>query len=94
MGTEQLTITSATFNTTGVTLAVSNTGTTSVTINQVWNGNIQVTPTYGGNMTGGTLPTNAQGNVTITATFNSGDNYAFKLVSTKGNTFQYTAIKP
>jgi hypothetical protein len=66
-----------------------------VTINQVWNGDTQVTsPAYGGNMTAGTLPTNAQGNVTITDTFISGNNYAFKLVSTKGNTFQYTAIKP
>jgi flagellin-like protein len=97
MQTEQLSITSATFaaNDTSVTLAVSNTGTTSVTVNQVWNGNVLVTPTYGGNMTQqGALATNAQGTVTITYQFLSGNNYAFKLVTTKGNSFEYTAIAP
>ena len=95
MQTEQLTITSATFGTGNVTLSVSNTGTSSVTINQVWNGNTQVTsPDYGGSMTTGTLVTNAQGTITITDTFSSGYNYAFKLVSSKGTTFQYTAIAP
>ena len=96
MGTEQLSITSATFGTGNVTLAVSNTGTTSVTINQVWNGTIQVTsPVYGGNMTSaGSLASNAQGTVKIDGNFTSGYNFAFKLVSTKGNTFQYTAIAP
>jgi flagellin-like protein len=93
MQTEQLTITSATFGTPGVTLYVSNTGTTSVTINQVWNGTILV-PTWTGTMAGGTLAANAQGTVIITSAFVSGSNYAFKLVSTKGNAFQYTAIAP
>jgi flagellin-like protein len=98
MQTEQLTITSATFGpgNANVTLAVSNTGTTSVTVNQVWVGNTQiVSPAYGGSMTAsGTLASNAQGTITITTAFTSSYNYLFKLVSSKGTTFQYTAIAP
>ena len=101
MQTEQLTITSATFdvNDDAVTLAVSNTGTSSVTINQVWIGTEQVASAnvdYGGDIPTGTLASNKQGTIGFNATIalTSGYNYAFKLVSSKGTTFQYTAIKP
>jgi hypothetical protein len=101
MGTEQLTITSATI-TSGtsngnVTLYVSNTGTTSVTVNQVWVGTSQISsPSIAYALTSGaTLDSNKQGTITVgNQTFVSGGNYQFKLVSAKGTTFQYTAIAP
>jgi flagellin-like protein len=95
MQTEQLSITSATYgvNNVNVTLAVRNTGTSSVTIDQVWDGTTQIT-----NATitpsSKSIASNGQGSIEIPVTFTSGNNYLFKLVSTKGTTFQYTAIAP
>ena len=101
MGTEQLTITSATITSGSgngnVTLYVSNTGTTSVTINQVWVGTSQISsPSIAYVLTSGaTLDSNKQGTVTVgNQTFVSAGNYQFKLVSAKGTAFQYTAIAP
>jgi flagellin-like protein len=99
MATEQLTITSADISTTSsaVVLNVRNTGTTSVTISQVWVGTTQYTnATMALSGTGSTLNSNAQGTITVTAggVFVSGNNYQFKLVSSKGTTFTYTAIAP
>jgi len=104
MGTEQLQITSATLTagpgTGQAVLAISNTGTASATINQIWLGNVQLTsPTYGiaysmaGNSS--TLAPNAQGTITLTnLTLASGNNYQFKLVTSKGNGYLYTQICP
>jgi len=99
MQTEQLTITSVTFNGvsgagTTVTMIANNTGTASVTINQVWVGTAQATFT--------SVPTSATAaansgmtlTVTLPAAWASGNNYAFKLISTKGNNYLYTAIAP
>jgi flagellin-like protein len=96
MQTEQLSITSATFGTNTVVLGCSNTGTTSVKIDQAWNStSTQVTPTFGGGFsTTGALAANTNGTVTLPCTVVSGNNYAFKLVSSKGTTFTYTAVAP
>ena len=105
MQTEQLSITSATVTAGApgsVILGISNTGTTSVTISQVWVGNVQITSgtTYTGVTSGSTFATNAQGTLTIPIgavppqTYVSGYSYAFKLVSSKGNAFTYNVVAP
>ncbi|HLE75135.1 MAG TPA: archaellin/type IV pilin N-terminal domain-containing protein [Candidatus Bathyarchaeia archaeon] len=103
MQTEQLTITSATItgaSTTNSTivLGVRNTGTSSVTIGQVWVGTTQIGSadlTYGLS-SGSTLNSNLQGTITISnqTQIVSGGNYLFKLISAKGTPFQYPAIAP
>jgi len=103
--TEQLTITSVTVTSGSpgsAVIGVSNTGTSSLTINQVWVGNTQITAglTYTGMASGSTLAANSQGTITIPTTatpvqnFVSGNSYMFKLVTAKGNAYQYTVVAP
>jgi flagellin-like protein len=109
MQTEQLSITSVIFDNDGgtppvndqIVVQVSNTGTTSVKIEQVWVNNIQIdvatAVAYDGTkvQSDGTVAGNAKGGtVTITyaATWTTGDSYQLKLVSAKGTTFLYNAV--
>jgi flagellin-like protein len=105
IGTEQLIITSVTVisgSPSSAVIGVSNTGTSSVTISQIWVGNTQITAgvTYTGMSSGNTLAANSQGTVTIPTTatpiqnFVSGYSYTFKLISAKGNSYPYTAVAP
>jgi flagellin-like protein len=110
MKNEQLTVTYANINTAAnpgsVVIGVSNTGTSSVTISQVWVGNTQIAAGAGtgtiayadGAVTTGVFAQNTAGTITVTLaagnTFTSGNSYQFKLVSSGGNSFTYTATAP
>jgi flagellin-like protein len=92
MGTEELKITSVSFDDTTNTIALTcnNTGTASVVINEFWVNNVKQTYTA--------QPVAANSgvvaNVTVAAGVTSGYNYQMKLVTAKGNSFMYTAVCP
>ena len=93
MKTEELQITSVTFNTGTdvITVNYQNTGTTDVTITGV--------TVTGGNVTSATLTSEtlemgSSGSIAVSASTNtlmSGNNYNVELISSKGNKFSYTA---
>jgi flagellin-like protein len=95
MQTEEAKITSMTFtvgNPGAIVLKVSNTGTTPVTISEVWVNNVAATSvTYAANST---IPANGQITVTIAQQVVAGNAYSVKLVSSKGNTFSYVGNAP
>ena len=91
MGTEELRITSMTFASNSITLTVNNTGTTPVTINEAWVNNVQQSTVSG---LGISISANDGAQIQITYTVVDGNNYQVKLVSSKGNTFMYTAVAP
>ena len=69
-------------------IVANNTGTTSITINEFWvNGQKQA---YNAQ----TLPANTGVEATVTYTWIAGYNYQIKLITSKGNTFMYTAVAP
>jgi flagellin-like protein len=100
MQTEQLSITVVTANagTGSAVISVSNTGTSPVTVSQVYIGTTQITGAslaFGGaNMTAaGVISANGVGTITLSGqTFTSGSNYQFKIVTSKGTNFAYSAI--
>ena len=93
MGTEELRITSMTFTSSSITVIANNTGTSPVTINEVWVNN---SPIAAGAVTGEgvAIEANEGTQFVITYTVVDGDNYQVKLVSSKGNTFMYTGRAP
>jgi hypothetical protein len=108
METEELKITNVQFDdqTTGsntITLTLSNTGTTSVVIDQALVDN-DATATSGftiyaedGVTEATSIPKNAKGYTIVldlVADIVSGNSYAMKIVSTKGNYYAYNAIAP
>jgi hypothetical protein len=88
MGTEELKITSMTFNTGYILATVSNTGTTPVTINEIWINNVKQA------YTPQTVTANSGTSIEISYSWTAGNNYQLKLISSKGNAFVYTAIAP
>ena len=97
MQTEQLSITSAQASASAdtIVLIANNTGTTGVTINQVWVNNGQV---LSANLTfvpsSGSVTVNSGIVVTIAYDVVAGGNYQVKLVTAKGNSFTYTVTAP
>ena len=93
MGTEELRITSMTFDATHIYVVANNTGTSPVTINEVWVNNAAIAA---GSVTGEgvSIAANSGQQIVITYTVVDGNNYQIKLVSSKGNTFMYTAVAP
>jgi archaeal type IV pilus assembly protein PilA len=88
MATEEVKITNMMFPVGHVQVVANNTGTTPVTINEVWiNG---VKQTY----TPQTLAANTGAVVDVSFTWVAGSNYQIKLISAKGNSFLYTAYAP
>ena len=87
MGTEQVEIRNIAFSSgTLATLTIKNTGTSPVTISEVWVNNVK--------KTSGVSPVppqsiSANGDLTlnVTGTYIAGNNYEFKLITGKGNTF-------
>ena len=80
-----------------VTVAVKNTGTSAVTIQEVWVNNVDKTSIAANTVSGGTLtiPANTQIYITIQPyAWTAGDNYQVKLVTAKGNSFMRNAIPP
>ena len=99
MGTEEFKITSMTFNTSTDRIYVNatNTGTTAITISEVWVNNVKQTTylVYPG--TGSVAANSAIGfdiDYTASPGVVNGANYQVKLVSSKGNAFMYTASAP
>jgi flagellin-like protein len=93
MGTEELKITSMTFDSGHIYVVANNTGTTPVTINDVWVNNAAIAA---GSVDGEgvSIAANLGQEFTIDYTVVDGNNYQVKLVSSKGNTFLYTAVAP
>jgi flagellin-like protein len=91
MGTEEVRITSMTFTSTTITLTVNNTGTTPVTLNEAWVNNLQQSTVSG---LGSSISANSGTQIVITTAVVDGNNYQVKLVSSKGNSFMYTAVAP
>jgi flagellin-like protein len=94
--TEQINITNMGFDVTPgiIMVTANNTGTNTVTINEVWVNNVkQVT-------TNPTVPKDIPANsglalnVTVTGGLHVGYSYQVKLVSSKGNAFLYTGTAP
>jgi len=94
--TEQVAITNMEFldptGTKKIRVTMNNTGTSPVTINEVWVNNVKYTTTSP------TLPRNILANtgllLNVTYTWTTGYNYQVKLVSSRGNTFLYSAVAP
>ncbi len=93
-GSEQVEIRSISFASGHAYLTIKNTGTASVSIQEVWINNVQVTQAN----VNATLPyaisANGQSLFDITTSWTAGDNYQFKLVTAKGNPFMKNAIPP
>ena len=98
MTTEQLSITIVTNTANTATIYVSNTGTTSVTISQVWAGSplTQVATSnlaFAGNSSANTFAGNSAGTITVSnQAFTSSNSYQFKLTTARGNRIQYTIV--
>ena len=94
MGTEELRITSMTFSSGAITLIANNTGTSPVTINEAWVNNVAYTSTTSN--IGESIAANSgmQFVITYAPGVADGSNYQVKLVSSKGNSFMYTAVAP
>jgi len=97
MATEEAKITSITFTVGNATdgrivLKVSNTGTTAVTISEVWVNNVATTSVAYN--TDSTAEANSQITVTITQAVAAGNAYSVKLISAKGNSFSYVGSAP
>jgi len=95
-GSEQVEIRNIAFSDATITLTVKNTGTSAVTIQEVWVNNVD----HSANCTSTTaLPVSISANDQKTFIISSfdwvaGDNYQFKLVTAKGNPFMKNAIPP
>ena len=93
MGTEEIRVTNADFEPTALSYAdvfVKNTGTAAVTIEEIYvNGDLQETWTDVGS-----IEANTEATIRVTMQFQDGYSYQFKLVSSKGNPFVYTATAP
>jgi flagellin-like protein len=95
--TEQVSITNLTFFVNGangnMNITASNTGTTAVTVNEIWVNNVKqtagITPTLPN-----TITSNNQTMYTVTYAVQAGYSYQIKLVSSKGNAFIYTGTAP
>lgn len=91
--TEQVTITNMSFAGNSTLVTANNTGTSSVTINEIWVNNFKYN-----NPNASSLPQMIGANsgyvLYANCTVTSGANYQVKLVSSKGNQFLYTATAP
>jgi flagellin-like protein len=96
MATEQGQVTNLTFTTTSPTsinATFSNTGTTPITINEVWVNNQKLTSGISPGLSS-TVTGNNQTVFTITTTVIIGYQYEVKFVSSKGNAFLRTGTAP
>ncbi|MEM3051424.1 MAG: archaellin/type IV pilin N-terminal domain-containing protein [Candidatus Bathyarchaeia archaeon] len=98
MATEELKITRMTFEgnegSRTITIIANNTGTASVTISAVYLNNEDVTDATSFEPDSGTAAANSGIVITIDEEWKEGYNYQVKLISSKGNTFTYTAVGP
>ncbi|MGA2308200.1 MAG: hypothetical protein ABSG57_01465 [Candidatus Bathyarchaeia archaeon] len=92
MATEQLQITNLAFVPGTIMVTLDNTGTTQVTIVEVWVNNVMQTSTNPPLAI--SVPANSATQLSITMTVIAGYQYEVKLVSSKGNTFVGTGTAP
>ena len=95
METEQLQITNVGFSDSGtksITMTIDNTGTSAVTITEIWVNNIKQAATSP--PLPQTIVANSGLALTATYTWVPGKNYQVKLISSKGNQFYYSAYAP
>lgn len=91
MQTEQISITNVQFGTGQALIGVSNTGTGDVTISEVMvNGITQSGVIY--STSNPTIQANSRVTITVEHSFVAGNNYQFKLITSRGNQFTYSAI--
>ena len=95
-GSEQVEIRNIAFTTDTATLSIKNTGTSPVTIQEVWVNNVQWTNADLDPGVPFAIGANEQKtlNVTRTSLYVAGDNYQFKVVTAKGNPFMKNGIPP
>jgi len=97
--TEQINITNMNFDVNAkiISVTANNTGTTSVTINEAWVNSVKQTTVKDDTLADLPVTISAnQGkifNITLSS-MNAGYSYQVKLISSKGNTFLYTATAP
>jgi len=97
MGTEQLDIRSITWTWNSnasqrqFTVTIYNTGTSSVTITQIWVNNVDKTTssTIGSGLT---IADGGHGSITVTYPYNNGTSYQVTVVTSKGNKFSKTFV--
>ena len=94
-GGEQVEIRNISFSgNTTATLKIKNTGTSPVTIQEVWVNNVETTNTDLTPDIPFAIGANVETTLNVTGTYISGDNYQFKVVTAKGNPFMKNASPP
>jgi flagellin-like protein len=88
MATEQGQLTNLQFTDSDITATFQNTGTTPITINEVWVNGVKQT------FTPLTVDGNSQQAIVISYSVDNGYQYEVKLVSAKGNAFLRTGVAP
>lgn len=92
MGTEELDIRKIEWTpNTAFNLTVYNTGTTSVTVTEIWVNNVDQTSSSDLS-TGLTIPDGGNKEIYVTYGYTNGTNYAVTIVSSKGNRFSKTYV--
>jgi len=76
----------------GFTLTIYNTGTSPVTITQVWVNNVDKTSSSSINASGLNIPAGEHGQITVTFGYVNGTNYDILIVTSKGNKFSKTFV--
>jgi len=97
MQTEQLSITSARASAgtdNNIKLVANNTGTTGVTINDVWVNNIKIASNAIVFDPSASISANSGVEITLDYNVVAGCNYQIKLITAKGNSFTYTLTAP
>ena len=93
-GTEQVEIRNIAFPTnSSAVLTIKNTGTSAVTIQEVWINNVQQIDVLDPAVPF-SIGDNEQKTLTVTMDWTAGDNYQFKVVTAQGNPFMKNAIPP
>jgi flagellin-like protein len=95
MNTEQVKVTNCHFVTGGaINCTITNSGTSDVTISEIWVNNEQQSTGIVWSGAAGIVPKNTAITVQFSYTWASGSSYSIQFKSTQGNTFPYTASAP
>ncbi len=98
MGTEEIRVTNADFEAaspiTYADIYVKNTGTAAVTIEEVYVNSDLIDDLDWTQTPAGSIEANSEATIRVSMTYADGSSYQFKLVSTKGNPFVFTATAP
>lgn len=92
MGTEQLDIRSVSWGDGKFNVTIYNTGTTPVTVTQIWVNNIDKTGSSNIPSSGLTIPDGGQGTITVNYQYSNGTSYQITIVTSKGNKFSKTFV--